>query len=381
MQFLCLFSFVVVASYAAALPQPAELSGKYSSNVNSDLASGLEARSYQPVVDTLTDSVTLMSLKRRDNSGESPRTSSRETFKGGDSLSKGGGSLSKGGGSLSKGGDSLSKGGDKSSEEDDDDSEEDDESSEESDESSEEDDESSEEGNESSEEDDESSEEGDESSEEDDESGTSPSTDTTSKKETEESETHLEKAERGTLALTSTINGVGEGLDVPRNVKAVGNAIDGNLKNLAVEYLTRALFVSDTLKNWANNSGRYAILVVYETFGRTDYAKTVGFLRDTTRELTKEVRGLFKEINDYLKDIKRKYGNLSEQLRNMHVLFGRVYGSYIEYFKTLQTQLAKVRGSENICKYLSNAYESVMQFVGNQTDIFGEIKQEFAADI
>ncbi|KAH9268036.1 hypothetical protein BASA84_000504 [Batrachochytrium salamandrivorans] len=34
MQFLHLFSFVVVASYAAALPQPAELSEKYSNNAD-----------------------------------------------------------------------------------------------------------------------------------------------------------------------------------------------------------------------------------------------------------------------------------------------------------------------------------------------------------
>ncbi|KAH6597695.1 hypothetical protein BASA50_004300 [Batrachochytrium salamandrivorans] len=49
MQFFHLFSFVVVASYAAALPQPARLSEKYSNNVDTNLASGLEARSYQPV--------------------------------------------------------------------------------------------------------------------------------------------------------------------------------------------------------------------------------------------------------------------------------------------------------------------------------------------
>ncbi|KAH9247172.1 hypothetical protein BASA81_015229 [Batrachochytrium salamandrivorans] len=182
MQFLCLFSFVVVASYAAALPQPAELSGKYSSNVNSDLASGLEARSYQPVVDTPNGFCTLMSLKRRDIPVNRPRTSSGKRSKeDGDSLSKGGGSYPKEGVAASPTefvGDSLSK-----------------------------------EvtnhlkkmtmipkkmtnhlkkvtnrlkkmtnhlkkANESSEEDDESSEEGDESSEEDDESGTSPSTDT-----------------------------------------------------------------------------------------------------------------------------------------------------------------------------------------------------------
>ncbi|KAH6586289.1 hypothetical protein BASA50_000753 [Batrachochytrium salamandrivorans] len=68
MQFFYLFSLVVVASYAAALPQPAELSGKYSNNVDATLASGLEARSYQPVVDTQKDSAALVSLERRGNS-------------------------------------------------------------------------------------------------------------------------------------------------------------------------------------------------------------------------------------------------------------------------------------------------------------------------
>ncbi|KAH9263019.1 hypothetical protein BASA83_013676 [Batrachochytrium salamandrivorans] len=68
MQFFYLFSFVVVASYAAALPQPAKLSEKYSSNVDATLASGLEARSYQPVLNSYKDSPTLMSLKRRDDS-------------------------------------------------------------------------------------------------------------------------------------------------------------------------------------------------------------------------------------------------------------------------------------------------------------------------
>ncbi|KAH9244797.1 hypothetical protein BASA83_012010 [Batrachochytrium salamandrivorans] len=68
MQFFHLFSFVVVASYAAALPQPARLSEKYSNNVDTNLASGLEARSYQPVFNPQKNSATLVSLKRRDDS-------------------------------------------------------------------------------------------------------------------------------------------------------------------------------------------------------------------------------------------------------------------------------------------------------------------------
>ncbi|KAH6589036.1 hypothetical protein BASA50_010320 [Batrachochytrium salamandrivorans] len=69
MQFFYLFSLVVAVSYAAALPRPAGLSEKYSNSANTTLASGLEARSYQPVLNSYKDSATLMSLKRRDDSG------------------------------------------------------------------------------------------------------------------------------------------------------------------------------------------------------------------------------------------------------------------------------------------------------------------------
>ncbi|KAH9253836.1 hypothetical protein BASA83_011814 [Batrachochytrium salamandrivorans] len=76
MQFFHLVPFVVVASYAAALPQPAGLSEQYSNGVDTTLASILEARSYQPVVDTRKDSPTLVSLERRADSAGSPRVNS-----------------------------------------------------------------------------------------------------------------------------------------------------------------------------------------------------------------------------------------------------------------------------------------------------------------
>ncbi|KAH9264791.1 hypothetical protein BASA83_011691 [Batrachochytrium salamandrivorans] len=69
MQFFYLVSFVAVTSYAAALPQPAGLSEKYSNNADTNSASGLEARSYQPELNSRKDSATLMLLKRQDNSG------------------------------------------------------------------------------------------------------------------------------------------------------------------------------------------------------------------------------------------------------------------------------------------------------------------------
>ncbi|KAH6583913.1 hypothetical protein BASA60_001173 [Batrachochytrium salamandrivorans] len=69
MQLFYLLSFVVAASYAAALPQPAGLSEKYSNSVDTNSASGLEARSYQPGLNSKGDSATLTLLKRQDDDG------------------------------------------------------------------------------------------------------------------------------------------------------------------------------------------------------------------------------------------------------------------------------------------------------------------------
>ncbi|KAH6564479.1 hypothetical protein BASA60_010300 [Batrachochytrium salamandrivorans] len=78
MQFFYLFSFVVVASYAAARPQPAGLSEKHSDNADATLASGLEARSYQPGLNSQRDSATLVSLERRGSYEEFSRDHRRD---------------------------------------------------------------------------------------------------------------------------------------------------------------------------------------------------------------------------------------------------------------------------------------------------------------
>ncbi|KAH6580468.1 hypothetical protein BASA50_004274 [Batrachochytrium salamandrivorans] len=67
MQLFYLFSFAVVASCTAALPQPAELSKRYSDNVDVNLASILEARSYQPEFNLQDELPTLTLIKRQDD--------------------------------------------------------------------------------------------------------------------------------------------------------------------------------------------------------------------------------------------------------------------------------------------------------------------------
>ncbi|KAH6562231.1 hypothetical protein BASA50_004870 [Batrachochytrium salamandrivorans] len=71
MQFFHLFSFVVIVSHTSALPQLAELSEQYSNSVDTTLVSLFETISYQSVLNTRENSVTLVSLERRANSGGS----------------------------------------------------------------------------------------------------------------------------------------------------------------------------------------------------------------------------------------------------------------------------------------------------------------------
>ncbi|KAH6579297.1 hypothetical protein BASA60_003335 [Batrachochytrium salamandrivorans] len=83
MQFFYLFSFVAVVSNAAALPQPAGLSEKYSNNVDTNLASDLEARSYQPALNSYKESAAVMLLKRQGNPEEAKKILD-DAFKRGD---------------------------------------------------------------------------------------------------------------------------------------------------------------------------------------------------------------------------------------------------------------------------------------------------------
>ncbi|KAH6602796.1 hypothetical protein BASA61_000731 [Batrachochytrium salamandrivorans] len=60
---------VIPNIFLCCSPPPASgASEKYSNNVDTTLASGLEARSYQPVLNSQKDLATLTSLKRRDDS-------------------------------------------------------------------------------------------------------------------------------------------------------------------------------------------------------------------------------------------------------------------------------------------------------------------------
>ncbi|KAH6598393.1 hypothetical protein BASA50_003813 [Batrachochytrium salamandrivorans] len=274
MQFFHLFSFVVVASYAAALPQPAGRSEKHSNSADATLVSGLEARSYQPGSNSQKDSATLVSLKRRGGSG------SRQP----------------------------------------------------------------------------------------------PSPATTPKRIVREIDTPLDKAELGTLLLSSKIEEVENNhADVPENVKAAGKTIGGITENLLLAYFQKALYVTKSLKDWVENTGEDIVAVIKSGLGDAEYSKVESSLKEADEKLTDRANGYLRLVNTALSTYRKKCQHCEKQMETIHVSFMYLFESYTEYFEKLGLQLKKFDAGKNIRKSLSGADASLVDFTRDQRDLYEDI--------
>ncbi|KAH9262198.1 hypothetical protein BASA82_000761 [Batrachochytrium salamandrivorans] len=269
MQFFYLFPFVAVASYAAALPQLAGLSEKYSNNADATLASGLEARSYQPGSNSQKDSATLVSLKRRGNSG----------------------------------------------------------------------------------------------------SGSFPSSATTPKCIVPGIDTPLDKAELGTLLLSSKIKEVKNNhADVPENVKAAGAALSESTGKLLLAYVQYFHYVTNSLKDWVENTGKDIVAVIKSGLGDAEYSKVEPSLKEANEKLTNRANGYLRLVNTALSNIKGRVGTTEKQMETIHESFVNLFEYYTDYFEKLGLQLKKFDAGKNIRKSLSGADASLVGFTIDQRD-------------
>ncbi|KAH6598387.1 hypothetical protein BASA50_003807 [Batrachochytrium salamandrivorans] len=208
MQFFYLFPFVAVASYAAALPQPAGLSEKYSNNADATLASGLEARSYQPGSNSQKDSATL--------------------------------------------------------------------------------------------------------------------------------------AELGTLLLSSKIKEVENNhADVPENVKAAGAALSESTGKLLLAYVQYFHYVTNSLKDWVENTGKDIVAVIKSGLGDAEYSKVEPSLKEANEKLTNRANGYLRLVNTALSNIKGRVGTTEKQMETIHESFVNLFEYYTDYFEKLGLQLKK----------------------------------------
>ncbi|KAH6587773.1 hypothetical protein BASA50_011164 [Batrachochytrium salamandrivorans] len=275
MQFFNLFSFVVVASYVAALPQPAGLSSKYSNNADTNLAFGLEARSYQPVLNSQRDSATSVLLKRQDDSeGSPPPATTPETTRW-------------------------------------------------------------------------------------------------------DIETPLDKAEFGSLIMASTIDEAEEDyVEAPESVKTAAAAVGGSVEKELVDYLKRALYVGDALKEWDEDTVKEILAVIQSGLGDEEYAKVESSLKEANEKLKADASGDLQQVTDAVLAIGENPSSVKPEMETIHAALGRTFDAYKVFFGVLQTQLTRFDAGANIDKYLSEASENLVGFTEKQQGLYDEVMQK-----
>ncbi|KAH6600825.1 hypothetical protein BASA50_002029 [Batrachochytrium salamandrivorans] len=315
MQFIHLFSFVVVASYAAALPQPAGLSEKYSKNADATLASGLETRSYQPVLNSYKESATLVSLKRRDNSEGSTGDNSEGSV--GDNSEGSAGDNSEG----STGDNSEGSTGDNSG------------------------------------------------------SDSSPPPATTLENTVSVPFTDKDVT---SMNLAFTINNVRYGgYTLLDDVERAGKNTHAYIRDMVTMYLGKIKYVNAALERWAETSLNNTLDVIKSYWGEDKYSKIIPDLTKRIKELNNRFRAGSNDLASTTSNLANGFhpviANLIMTLRPVQsVLLSRT-----TLFWKLRNLLRKFKASKTLRGRLDDIIESIGKFRAEQQKLFDEIMKRF----
>ncbi|KAH6587137.1 hypothetical protein BASA50_001416 [Batrachochytrium salamandrivorans] len=324
MQFLHLFSFVVVASYAAALPQPAGLSEKYSNNVDTTLASGLEARSYQPELNSYKELATSTLLKRRGDSLELPGDNSEGSV-----------------GDNSEGIDwrQLVKERQKTILKD----------------------------------------RLETIVKERQKTIVKERQKTILKDRLEtilkERQKTIEDAEDGAIGLPFVIGDFGVEFearfaDAPENAKAAGAALGGNTGDTLVEYLKNGRQATETLKEWVEDIGKGLVDIIKLGLGDEEYSKIKSFLDDASEKVVADASDNVQQMTAALLNIEKKVGSAKQEVDAVQAAFERVLEAYKLYIETLESQLIRFKEGKYIQSHLSVGVECLVEFSENQKGLY-----------
>ncbi|KAH9245718.1 hypothetical protein BASA83_009607 [Batrachochytrium salamandrivorans] len=324
MQFFYLFSFVVAASYAVALPQPAELSEKYSNNADTTLASGLEARSYQPVLNSYKKSATLMSLKRRDDSEGSVEDNSE--------------------GSLEA--------------------------------NSEESSEDNSEGSGTPPPPDTTPDDSEGSPEEDSGSDSSPPPDTTP------DEPFIDPFTEDAVStenIASTIDNVGDGnADLYPKGEMAGRVIGDYIGLMIAKYFRKSTYVTVALKRWVNKSMNSMLRTIRSGLSDDKYSWTLPFLTNVYNEWEDEFTTRHKKILGYTLSILKDPESAVDNFQRIHRSFEYIFTSQWNFLSELRLRLDFEDG-KTLRGYVSDIIKSQGEFVTKQEKFYYKIMKEFKA--
>ncbi|KAH6597968.1 hypothetical protein BASA50_004122 [Batrachochytrium salamandrivorans] len=342
MQFFYLFSFVVAASYAAALPQPAGLSEKYSSNADATLASGLEARSYQPVLNSYKDSATLVSLKRRDDSegsvGDNSEGSVGDNSEGstGDNSEGSTGDNSEG----STGNNSEGSTGDNSEGSVGDNSE--------------------------------------GSTGEDSGSDPTPPSPPPATTPIKTFSAPFTKDDVSSKNLASTIDKVEYNKFIFfMDGEKAGKKISGDAGKRVAEYLRRATYASVALGTWADYSTSDILNLIKSGLGDYQYSKIESYLTKKARELLIDFNQGMDALSSATTNILKDIDSVAENIEKIDKAFDIIFDSRMTLLWNLEYQLDRFEAGETLKGQLADVNRSTNKFVKKQDMLYTEIRKDF----
>ncbi|KAH6572057.1 hypothetical protein BASA60_006828 [Batrachochytrium salamandrivorans] len=178
------------------------------------------------------------------------------------------------------------------------------------------------------------------------------------------------------LASASTIEEAGEDyVKVPESVKTAAATVGGSVEKELVEYLKKAIYVGEQLKEWDEGAGKNTVLVIQSGLGDEEYAKVEPSLKEAGEKLTTDASDNLQKITAAVSAIGEKAGPVKPEMETIHAAVGRTLDAYKAYFEVLQPQLTKFDAGANINQYLSEASASFVGFSSSQQGLYDGILQ------
>ncbi|KAH6576267.1 hypothetical protein BASA62_001522 [Batrachochytrium salamandrivorans] len=183
------------------------------------------------------------------------------------------------------------------------------------------------------------------------------------------------KAEDGAIGLPFVIGDFGVEFearfaDAPENAKAAGAALGGNTGDTLVEYLKNGRQATETLKEWVEDIGKGLVDIIRLGLGDEEYSKIKSFLDDASEKVVADASDNVQQMTAALLNIEKKVGSAKQEVDAIQAAFERVLEAYKLYIGTLEFQVFRFKEGKYIQSHLSVGVECLVEFSENQKGLY-----------
>ncbi|KAH6598775.1 hypothetical protein BASA61_002802 [Batrachochytrium salamandrivorans] len=158
--------------------------------------------------------------------------------------------------------------------------------------------------------------------------------------------------------------------DAPENAKAAGAALGGNTGDTLVEYLKSGRQATESLKEWVEDIGKGLVDIIKLGLGDEEYSKVESLLDDASEKVVADASDNVQQMTAALLNIEKKVGSAKQEVDAVQAAFERVLEAYKLYIETLESQLIRFKEGEHIQSHLSAGVECLVEFSENQKGLY-----------